>query len=354
MVNMHCSTGYSLMTRLSRKLESIWYTSKKPNVVLRLLALCFGLLSGVRKQLYSLGVLRQIKIDVPIIVVGNINVGGTGKTSVTLWLAGILQKQGKLVGIISRGYGGSRSRREPILVSKNSNAEEVGDESLYLARESEAIVCVCVNKVRAAETLVSKGADIIISDDGLQHYPLARDFEILIIDSSRGFGNGYLLPAGPLRERPETIQSFDYVLINGDDGNFEQQRLKDTRWTKFRLLDETVKSLNKQSRESISFFSESDVLVLAGIGNQERFYKSLKDHGIIVQPVPVDDHGRVNLSNLRKGSDLPILMTPKDAVKYDHEFPKNSWLVQPTISFDNENELIDIMKQLVSKNSEID
>jgi len=242
------------MTRLSRKLESIWYTSKKPNVVLRLLALCFGLLSGVRKQLYSLGVLRQIKIDVPIIVVGNINVGGTGKTPVTLWLAGILQKQGKLVGIISRGYGGSRSRREPILVSKNSNAEEVGDESLYLARESGAIVCVCVNKVRAAETLVSKGADIIIADDGLQHYPLARDFEILIIDASRGFGNGYLLPAGPLRERPETIQSFDYVLINGDDGNFEHQRLKGTRWAKFRLLDETVESLNKQSRESISFF----------------------------------------------------------------------------------------------------
>ena len=144
MVNMHCSTGYSLMTRLSRKLESNWYTSKKPNVVLRLLALCFGLLSGVRKQLYSLGVLRQIKIDVPVIVVGNINVGGTGKTPVTLWLAGILQKQGKLVGIISRGYGGSRSRREPILVSKNSNAEEVGDESLYLARESECdCLCLC-------------------------------------------------------------------------------------------------------------------------------------------------------------------------------------------------------------------
>ena len=157
-----------------------------------------------------------------------------------------------------------------------------------------------------------------------------------------------------MRARPETIQSFDYVLINGDDGNFEQQRLEGTRWAKFRLLDETVESLNKQSRESISFFSESNVLVLAGIGNQERFYKSLKDHVIIVQPVTVDDHGKVNLFNLRKNSDLPILMTPKDAVKYDHEFPNNSWLVQPTISFDNENELIDIMKQLVSKNSEID
>ncbi|SVB11950.1 uncharacterized protein METZ01_LOCUS164804, partial [marine metagenome] len=280
-------------------------------------------------------------------------VGGTGKTPVTLWLAGILHKQGKNVGIISRGYGGSLSRREPILVSKNSNAEEVGDESLYLARESDAIVCVCVNKVRAAETLLSKGAEVIISDDGLQHYPLARDFEILVIDASRGFGNGYLLPAGPLREKPETIQSFDYVLINGDNEDFGQDWSKDTRYTNFRLLNETVESLSEQSRESISFFTGSEVLVLAGIGNQERFYQSLKDYGVIVQPVAVDDHGKVDLFELRKESNLPILMTPKDAVKYDHEFPKNSWLVQPTISFDNENVLNEIIKQLVGKNSEI-
>ena len=349
MVSMHCFTDCSLMTKLSGKIEANWYTSKKPNVILRLLAFCFGLLSNLRKNLYSLGILKQFKIDVPVIVIGNINVGGTGKTPVTLWLAGILHKQGKHVGIISRGYGGSLSRREPILVSKNSNAEEVGDESLYLARESDAIVCVCVNKVRAAETLVSKGAEVIISDDGLQHYPLARDFEILVIDASRGFGNGYLLPAGPLRERPETIQSFDYVLINGDNGDFGQDWSKDTRYTNFRLLNETVESLSGQSRESISFFTGSEVLVLAGIGNQERFYQSLKDYGVIVQPVAVDDHGKVDLFELRKESNLPILMTPKDAVKYDHEFPKNSWLVQPTISFDNENVLNEIIKQLVGK-----
>ena len=341
------------MTKHSRKIEANWYTSKKPNVVLRLLALCFGLLTNLRKSLYSFGILKQFKIDVPVIVIGNINVGGTGKTPVTLWLAGILNKQGKHVGIISRGYGGSLSRREPILVSKSSSAEEVGDESLYLARESDAIVCVCINKVRAAETLVSKGAEVIISDDGLQHYSLARDFEILVIDASRGFGNGYLLPAGPLRERPETIQSFDYVLINGDNGNFGQDWSKDTRYTNFRLLNETVESLSGQSRESISFFTGSEVLVLAGIGNQERFYQSLKDYGVIVQPVAVDDHGKVDLFELRKESNLPILMTPKDAVKYDHQFPKNSWLVQPTISFDNANALNEIIKQLVDKNSEI-
>jgi len=341
------------MTKHSRKIEANWYTSKKPHVVLRLLAFCFGLLSNLRKSLYSLGILKQFKIDAPVIVIGNINVGGTGKTPVTLWLAGILHKQGKHVGIISRGYGGSLSRREPILVSKNSNAEEVGDESLYLARESNAIVCVCVNKVRAAETLVSKGVEVIISDDGLQHYPLARDFEILVIDASRGFGNGYLLPAGPLRERPETIQSFDYVLINGDNGDFGHDWPKDTLYTNFHLLNETVESLSDQSKESISFFTGSEVLVLAGIGNQERFYQSLIDYGVIVQPVAVDDHGKVDLFELRKESNLPILMTPKDAVKYDHEFPKNSWLVQPTISFDNENALNEIIKQLVGKNNEI-
>ena len=353
MVSMHCFTDYSFMTKHSRNIEANWYTNKKPNVVLRLLAFYFGLLSNLRKSLYSLGILKQFKIDVPVIVIGNINVGGTGKTPVTLWLAGILHKQGKHVGIISRGYGGSLSRREPILVSKSSSAEEVGDESLYLARESDAIVCVCINKVRAAKILVSKGVEVIISDDGLQHYSLARDFEILVIDASRGFGNGYLLPAGPLRERPESIQSFDYVLINGDNGDFGQDWSKDTRYTNFRLLNETVESLSGQSRESISFFTGSEVLVLAGIGNQERFYQSLKDYGVIVQPVAVDDHGKVDLFELRKESNLPILMTPKDAVKYDHQFPKNSWLVQPTISFDNENVLNEIIKQLVGKNSEI-
>ena len=128
---MHCSTDCSLMTRLSRKIESNWYSSKNPNVFLRLLAFKFGLLSRIRKSLYKLGILRQIKINVPVIVIGNINVGGTGKTPVTLWLAGILQKQGKVVGIISRGYGGSLSRKEPILLTKNSKAEEGGDESFY-------------------------------------------------------------------------------------------------------------------------------------------------------------------------------------------------------------------------------
>ena len=350
---MHYSTDCSLMTRLSRKIESNWYSSKKPNVFLRLLAFKFGLLSRIRKSLYKLGILRQIKINVPVIVIGNINVGGTGKTPVTLWLAGILQKQGKVVRIISRGYGGSLSRKEPILLTKNSKAEEVGDESFYLARESGAMVCVCVNKVRAAETLVSKGAEVIISDEGLQHYPLARDFEILVIEASRGFGNGYLLPAGPLRERQETIQTFDYVLINGDDADFGQHLLKDIKFTKFCLLNEKMENLSDQSEQPINFFSESKVLVIAGIGNQKRFYRSLKDCGLIVQPVAVDDHGKVDLLKLRSESNLPILMTPKDAVKYDYEFPKNSWVVQPTIKFDNENELIEIIKQLASKSSEI-
>ena len=115
---MHCFTDCSLMTKHSRKIEANWYTRKKPNVVLRLLAFCFGLLSNLRKSLYSHGILKQFKINVPVIVIGNINVGGTGKTPVTLWLAGFLHKQGKHVGIISRGYGGSLSGREPILVSK--------------------------------------------------------------------------------------------------------------------------------------------------------------------------------------------------------------------------------------------
>jgi len=341
------------MTRLSRKIEYNWYSRKKPNVFLRLLAFSFGLLSRARKNLYKLGILRQIKVNVPVIVVGNINVGGTGKTPVTLWLAGILQKQGKVVGIISRGYGGSLSRKKPILLTKNSKAKEIGDESLYLARESDAIVCVCINKVRAAQALVSKGVDVIISDDGLQHYSLARDFEILVVEATRGFGNGYLLPAGPLRERPETIQSFDYVLINGGDVDFEQHLLKDTKCAKFHVLNETVESLSDQSKQSINFFSGSEVIVIAGIGHQKRFYRSLKDRGVTIQPVAVDDHGKVDLLKLRGESNLPILMTPKDAVKYDHEFPKNSWVVQPSITFDNENELIEIIKKLASKSSEI-
>ena len=352
MVNMHCFIGYSLMMKLSRKLESIWYSNEPPNILLKLLALCFKLVSVIRQQLYKLQILKQIKVKVPVIVVGNITTGGTGKTPVTVWLVEIFQKAGMTVGVISRGYGGTLPRKRPALVTKSNDAVEYGDEPVYIAKKTDTLVCVCTDKVKAAKTLISKGAEVIISDDGLQHYHLARDFEILIIDSVRGFGNGYLLPAGPLRENPKRAQMTDWILLNGDGNNFDESLSKDIQCNRFKLLNATAVNHSGTVKKLISDFSGSEVYLLAGISNPERLLKILEDNDISVIQIEIDDHGKVDLSAIREDTNTPILMTPKDAVKYDLGLHQNCWIMEPEVEFDDSYRLPEFIQTLVRNNHE--
>ena len=287
--------------------EEIWY-GRSPVVWLLLpFAGVFRVLVGIRRWAYRAGWLRVHRLSVPVIVVGNLTTGGTGKTPVTAWLVEICRGAGFHPGIVSRGYGGKPSS-EPRLVSPVDDAVEVGDEPLLLRRQTGVPVCVDVDRVAAAQRLVVEGVNLIIADDGLQHYRLHRDLEIAVLDGERRLGNGFLLPAGPLREPARRLQHVDLILVNGGSalpGEFAvQSRISGLR------------SLDGSAQCSLDALRGQRVRAVAGIGNPARFHAQLAAAGLRVQMIPVPDHGRVDLGALSRESAVPIVMTEKDAVKY--------------------------------------
>ena len=287
--------------------EEIWY-GRSPVVWLLLpFAGVFRVLVGIRCWAYRAGWLRVHRLSVPVIVVGNLTTGGTGKTPVTAWLVEICRGAGFRPGIVSRGYGGKPSS-EPRLVSPVDDAVEVGDEPLLLRRQTGVPVCVDVDRVAAAQRLVAEGVNLIIADDGLQHYRLHRDLEIAVLDGERRLGNGFLLPAGPLREPAGRLQHVDLILVNGGSarpGEFAvQSRISGLR------------SLDGSAQCSLDALRGQRVRAVAGIGNPARFHAQLAAAGLRVQMIPVPDHGRVDLGALSRESAVPIVMTEKDAVKY--------------------------------------
>ena len=322
----------SLMINFSRKLEEAWYGDKKPSYLLIILSKFFSLLVKIRTKLYASKILSIAKVEVPVIVIGNITAGGTGKTPVTLFLSQWFTKSGKKVGIISRGYKGIKNRNKPRIISKDDKAKDFGDEAVYMARESKALVCVCKDKLKAARLLVKSGAEIIISDDGLQHYNLARDYEIAVIDSSRLLGNGYFLPAGPLRESIDRLKNVDLVLLNGGT-KAKELLLEDTPILHFNIRNDELVDLNNGSKHTFEELKVNEVQVLAGIGNPEKLYRRIEEHGMTVKPIMTQDHGMVNLDNYFNEK-CPLLITPKDAVKYDECFPQNTYLLHPEIEID--------------------
>lgn len=334
------------MINFSRKIEEVWYGHQKPAYLLIILSNLFSLLVKIRSSLYASKILTITKVEVPVIVIGNITAGGTGKTPVTLFLSQWFTKSGKKVGIISRGYKGIKNRNKPKIISKDEKAKDYGDEAVYMARESKALVCVCKDKLKAAKLLVKSGAEIIISDDGLQHYSLARDHEIAVIDSSRPLGNGYFLPAGPLRESTDRLKNVDLVLLNGRSKLFPKDDFmwhvvhsdligpeQHTPVLHFDISNDELVDLNNGSKHKLEEFKVNEVRVLAGIGNPEKLYRKIEEHGMTVKPIITEDHGMVNLEDY-SDEKCPLLITPKDAVKYDESFPQNTYLLHPEIEID--------------------
>ena len=322
----------SLMINFSRTIEEAWYGDKKPAYLLIILSKLFSLLVKIRTTLYASKILSSTKVEVPVIVIGNITAGGTGKTPMTLFLSEWFTKNGKKVGIISRGYKGIKSSNKPRIISKGEKAKDFGDEAVYMARELKALVCVCKDKLKAAKLLVKSGAEIIISDDGLQHYSLARDYEIAVIDSSRLLGNGYFLPAGPLRESIDRLKNVDLVLFNGRT-KAKELLLEDTPILHFNIRNDELVDLNNGSKHKFEELKVNEVRVLAGIGNPEKLYRKIEEHGMTVKPIMTEDHGMVNLDDYFDEK-CPLLITPKDAVKYDECFPQNTYLLRPEIEID--------------------
>ncbi len=287
-------------------LERSWYGSNRPLLPLAPLEWLFCSVAASRRAAYSSGDKSPYRAPVPVVVVGNISIGGTGKTPFTLWLLELLKAQGYRPGVVSRGYGG-KAPTYPFEVTPASSVLEAGDEPLMLVQRSGCPLVVDPDRGRAAAHLLDlHQCDLIISDDGLQHYALARDIEIAVVDSQRGLGNGRCLPVGPLRESPERLDEVDFVVINGEAGGFEfagghTMLLCPTATTK---LNGEVADLPLQS-----------VHAIAGIGNPQRYFDCLTELGYSVLPHPFPDHHAYRSEDLQFDDNYPILMTEKDAVK---------------------------------------
>jgi tetraacyldisaccharide 4'-kinase len=298
-----------------------WYQN---NWISKLLLPVSGIFCGVvqlRRWAYRRAWLRSYRSPIPIIVIGNVSVGGTGKTPLVIWLAQYLTQQGWKVGIISRGYGG-HAPSYPYPVAQNSPVSHVGDEALLLAR-TQCPVVVAPRRVLALQYLLKQqSCDVILSDDGLQHYALQRDIEIAVLDGQRGLGNGYCLPAGPLRELPSRLQHVDFIVS------------KTSAWQNAIVMTYTITQLHavteRTMTQSLQPFVGQTVHAVAGIGHPEAFFTQLEQHGMQLIRHVFPDHHAYRKSDITFTDALPVVMTEKDAVKCVTIADNRHWYVSIT------------------------
>ena|SRR5450830_1039542 len=315
----------SINAWFKQALERRWYCLSVWHVVLIPISWLFGLLSFIRRLVYKLGLLQSFKLAVPVIVVGNINVGGTGKTPLVLWLAQILIAAGYTPAIISRGYGAKNNKTSPVYA--DSNPALVGDEPVLMAKHAACPVWVGRDRVAVAQKLlqVHPRCNVIISDDGLQHYRLKRDMELVVVDASRRFGNGYLLPAGPLRELPRRLKRVDAVIFNGGQptpASVDDHFGMSLQGSQFQSL------IDGQSLAAPEDFAGKKLHAIAGIGHPERFFQHLEHMGLQFESHIFSDHHAFTSADLQFNGAEVILMTEKDAVKC-MPFAQGHWWFLP-------------------------
>ena len=315
-------------------LHRIWYEKSGFYRLLLPLTGAYWLVVTLRRWLYQAGVLASKRAAAPVIIVGNITAGGTGKTPVTIWLAHVLKTKGFSPGIVSRGYGGSKSSTS-MRVDSASDPAVVGDEPVLLARRSGCPVVVDSDRVRAAAMLVEDAADVIIADDGLQHYRLARIYEICVIDGARGLGNRFLLPAGPLRETVARLNEVDQVLLNGAlQASNQELTTVEQNCIEFSLKASRVIRLNGSEERPIADFDGKTVHGVAAIGNPGRFFDQLRQHGMQVIEHAYPDHANLSSRELQFGDNFDVLMTEKDAVKVGKAVSDKFWTVPVDLCID--------------------
>ncbi len=328
-------------------IHRVWYEDGSLGWLLLPLTGLYWLIAGCRRFLYRVGILKVHRAPVPVIVVGNITAGGTGKTPVVVWLARELGARGFRPGIVSRGYGGSKSK-SPMRVDRDSEPAVVGDEPVLLARRSDCPVIVDADRVRAAEMLVEDGVDVVISDDGMQHYRLGRDCEICVIDGPRGLGNRRLLPAGPLRESPRRLDAVDQLLVNGRLRNPSEMSVTEQNALPFELVATEASRLNGSLARPIERFAGTTVHAVAGIGNPRRFFDLLRSHGVHVIEQARADHAPLGIEDLAFGDDFEEFMTEKDAVKLGRNVGDKYWYVPVELHMDSAHAL-PLIEQIVSR-----
>ncbi|MFK3706754.1 tetraacyldisaccharide 4'-kinase [Klebsiella sp. NPDC088457] len=281
----------------------------------------YGLVSGLIRLSYRLGLKKAWRAPVPVVVVGNLTAGGNGKTPVVIWLVEQLQQRGIRVGVVSRGYGG-KAPGYPLLLSNRTSTAEAGDEPVLIFQRTGAPVAVSPVRSEAVQALLAAhDVQLIVTDDGLQHYKLARDKEIVVIDGVRRFGNGWWLPAGPMRERASRLRSVDAIIVNGgvaQPGEIPMQLRPGL----------AVNVLSGERRQVASF---ANVVAMAGIGHPPRFFATLESCGVQpVKTVALADHQALTQAGVSAlvTAQQTLLMTEKDAVKC-RGFAEANWWYLP-------------------------
>lgn len=303
--------------------EKWWLNINLVSMVLLPLSLVYCVIATIRRLLYRMGVLRVVRLEAPVIIVGNITVGGSGKTPFVLWMAHMLKEAGLRPGIISRGYRGKASIW-PQVVTMDSNPALVGDEPVLLARASGVPVVVGPDRISDGRMLIDDfGCDVIVSDDGLQHYRLARDLEIALRDRKAGYGNGLCLPSGPLREPRSRLGSVDLEVETG----CRQHELEGGGLSTALRYVRFVNAHDQDDSRHLDAFGETGVHAVAGIANPERFFASLDELGISYTPHCFADHHAFSAADLVFDDDRPIIMTAKDAVKCARLAGNNVWFL---------------------------
>lgn len=332
------------------RLQKLWYSGGYWHWLLAPLSLLFALLSGIRRALYRHGLMRSNRVAVPVIVVGNITLGGTGKTPVTIWLAQQLRTRGFSPGVASRGYGGVVGRT-PVQVNASSDPDIVGDEPLLIAKRANCPVVVHPDRTAAATELIAMGVDVVITDDGLQHYRLQRDFEIAVVDGSRGLGNGWMLPAGPLREPRSRLYTVDRVLVHGESRNPKAPSLAIPveQSSSFHLVAHELVSVDGHETKDFGELRGKTVHAVAAIGNPERFFRSLESRGLRIVRHAFPDHAQLDAKDLVFDDEYDIVMTEKDAVKCRGFAAARHWYVPVDVAMHDDEWLDTLAMRLKSE-----
>ena len=335
---------------MERALNRIWYGGASTSILLLPLAWLYGAVMAARRVFYEQGWLPSYRITRPVIVVGNLTVGGTGKTPFVAWLAEKLTERGLRVGILSRGYGGNAT--VPRVVETSSPWQQVGDEPLLLRQRTGCDVVVSVDRAAGAQLLVQRGADVIVADDGLQHLRLAREVEIVVVDGARGFGNGRLLPAGPLREPASRAAQASLVVINGRPEHASVTRLplpRDLQPVQMALFAGRVLPVaGVRADRALESFRGQRVHAVAGIGNPWRFFADLRGRGLDIVEHAFADHHPFTAADLDFGDTQPVLMTEKDAVKCRAFADTRLWYVPVSARFSDAHSA-EMLEKIASK-----
>ncbi|MDK9363002.1 tetraacyldisaccharide 4'-kinase [Lelliottia wanjuensis] len=320
----------------------IWSGESPLWLLLLPLSWLYGLVSGIIRLSYRLGLKKSWRAPIPVVVVGNLTAGGNGKTPVVIWLVEQLTKRGVRVGVVSRGYGG-KADSYPLLLTNATTTAQAGDEPVLIFQRTGAPVAVSPNRSEAVQALLAEHPlQIIITDDGLQHYALARDKEIVVIDGVRRFGNGWWLPAGPMRERVSRLRSVDAVIVNGGKA----------RSCEIPMTLKPGLAVNLFTGEHREITQLPSLVAMAGIGHPPRFFATLESNGATLENrIPLADHQALSLESVEPlaAPHQNLIMTEKDAVKC-RAFAKANWWYLPVdaeLSGDKPEHLLQELMALV-------